>query len=169
MFIYQPTITKKMQVVLENIEKELGVVPLHFKFLLSINPKKFQLFIEEIKYLLNHPTINHDFFAMLRLHIANRENFIYCKSFNTKLLLAKGYSRDILKELKEDIGKIPLDAKHKLLAQKAIKAMYEPKEFKLCDIKELKKLSWNDSDIYDAIDHASFLFKNAKIIQSYSI
>ena len=60
-------------------------------------------------------------------------------------------------------------AKNKLLAQKAIKAIYEAKEFKLCDIEELKELSWNDSDIYDAIDHASFLFKNARIIQSYSL
>ncbi len=169
MFIYQPTLTYEMEIILENIKKELGLVPPHFKFLISVNPKKFQLFMQEIKYLLNHPNINPDFFAMLRLFIANRENFTYCISFNTKLLLAKGYSRDILKRLKEDIEQIPLDAKHKLLAQKAIKAIYESKEFKLCDIEELKKLSWSDSDIYDAIDHASFLFKNAKIIQSYSL
>ncbi len=169
MFLYQPTLTKEMEIILENIKKELGLVPPHFKLLLSVNPTRFQMFIKEIKYLLNHPSINSDFFAMLRLYIANRENFAYCKSFNTKLLLAKGYSRDVLKELKEDIENIPLNAKHKLLAQKAIKAIYEPKEFNLCDIQKLKGVSWSDSDIYDAIDHASFLFKNAKIIQSYSL
>ena len=169
MFLYQPPLSKEMQVMLENIKKELGVVPPHFKLLISVNPKKFQLFMQEIKYLLNHPNINPDFFAMLRLHIANRENFSYCKSFNTKLLLAKGYDKKVLKELKEDISALPLDDKHKLLAQKAIKAIYRSKEFKLCDIEELKELSWSDSDIYDAIDHASFLFKNAKIIQSYSL
>ncbi len=168
MFFYQPSLTKEMRDKLAEIKNEFGIVPPHFELLLSLNPRRFQIFIEEIRYLLHHPNIDPIFFAMLRLYIADREDFSYCRSFNTKFLLAKGYDRDILKKLKDDIKEIPLDERHKLLAQKAIKAIYRPKEFKFDDIDELKEFFWSDGDIYDAIDHASFLFKNAKIIKAYS-
>ncbi len=169
MFFYHPSLTKEMRNTLVEIKNEFGIVPLHFELLLSLNPRRFQMFIEEIRYLLHHPNIDPIFFAMLRLHIANREGFSYCRSFNTKFLLAKGYDKNILKKLKDDIKKIPLDDRHKFLAQKAIKAIYRSVEFKIDDINELKEFFWRDSDIYDAIDHASFLFKNAKIIKAYSV
>lgn len=140
MFIYQPSHSKETENTLDKIKNLSGVIPPHWELLALIAPKRFEMFIVEIKYLLNHPNINPDFFAMLRLHVAN----------------------------KEDIETIPLDDKHKLLAQKAIKAMYHPKEFTMEDITELKDISWTKSDIYDAIDHAAFLFKFAKIIQAYS-
>ena len=168
MFIYQPSLSKELEYTLGKIKNLFGVIPPHWELLAFIAPKRFEMFIVEIKYLLNHPNINPDFFAMLRLHVANKAGFSYCKSFNTKLLLAKGYDKTSIKELKEDIGLIPLDNRHKFLAQKAIKAMYQPKEFTLKDIDELKDLSWSDSDIYDAIDHAGFLFKFARIIKAYS-
>jgi len=168
MFIYQSSFSKETKQTLDKIKNLFDVLPPHWELLASIAPKRFEMFMQEIKYLLNHPTINPDFFAMLRLHVANREDFLYCKSFNTKLLLAKGYDKRSIKELKEDIGTIPLDDRHKLLAQKAVKAMYHPTKFTIEDIKALQNISWSDSDIYDAIDHAAFLFKFARIIQAYS-
>lgn len=169
MFIYQPTITQEVQNTLDQTKKEFGILPPHWELLAALAPKRFQLFLQEITYLLTHPNINIDFFAMLRLYIANQEDFSYCKSFNTKLLLTKGYDKKSLKALKENILDIPLDDRHKLLAKKAVKAMYNPKEFNNNDIEELKAHLWNDNDIYDAIDHAAFLFKFARIIRAYSL
>ena len=168
MFIYQPSFSKETKHTLDKIKNVFGVLPPHWELLASIAPKRFEMFMQEIKYLLNHPNINPDLFAMLRLHVANRENFSYCKSFNTKLLLSKGYDKTAIKELQENIGTIPLDDRHKLLAQKAVKAIYHPTKFTIEDIKALQNASWSDSDIYDAIDHAAFLFKFARIIQAYS-
>jgi len=168
MFLYQPPISKEMEKTLEEIKEKFKIVPPHWEFLASINPKRFEMFLKEISYLQNHPSINPDFFAFLRLYVASKEEFSYCKSFNTKLLLAKGYKKEVLKNIKEEISKIPLDERHKLLATKAVKAVYQPNEFTLDDIEILKIELWSDSDIYDAIDHASFLFKNAKIIKAYS-
>ena len=168
MFIYQPSFSKETKNTLDKIKNVFGVLPPHWELLASIAPKRFEMFMQEINYLLNHPTINPDLFAMLRLHVANKENFSYCKSFNTKLLLSKGYDKTAIKELQENIGTIPLDDRHKLLAQKAVKAIYHPTKFTIEDIKALQNRSWSDSDIYDAIDHAAFLFKFARIIQAYS-
>ena len=36
------------------------------------------------------------------------------------------------------------------------------------DCDELKSGGWEDADIYDALDHAAFLFKNSKILKAYS-
>jgi len=168
-FIYQPSLSDKAVIIAENIKKEFGILPPHWELLLSISAKRFEMFIDEIRYIVNHKNIDRDFFSMLRLYVANRENFSYCRSFNTKLLLAKGYDKSDLKVLKDDFKNIPLDDKHKLLAQKVIVALYSPKEFTQCDVEELKKLSWNDNDIYDAIDHGAFLFKFSKILKAYGL
>jgi hypothetical protein len=167
-FIYESQLSLQENELLEDIKKKFGVVPDHFKFLLSVNPIKFKMFMQEIAYLLNHPHIESDFFIMLRLYIATKEDFEYCKSFNTKLLFAKGYDKKTIQDVKRDIENIPLDDRHKVLAKKAILAVYEPELFTVKDIDELKKLSWSDSDIYDVVDHSSFLFKNAKIIKAYT-
>jgi len=64
--------------------------------------------------------------------------------------------------------KLPLDDAHKLLAKKAELAVWEPERFTQEDINMLLSHNWQHSDIYDAIDHMAFLFKNAKIIKAYS-
>lgn len=165
MFLYQPTITKETQVKLDEIKQRFGISPPHWEFLASVAPKRFDMFMQEIAYLLNHPNIDRDFFTMLRLYVANKEDFYYCKSLNTKLLLAKGYTKEQLKRIKD--GEFPLNNKHQILADKTFKAMYQPQELTLEDINELKNLLWNDSDIYDAIDHGAFLFKFARILKAY--
>jgi hypothetical protein len=169
MFIYEPKSVKKLDDINENIKNEFGIFPIHWEFLASVSPKRFEMFIDEIRYLLNHPNINPDFFSMIRLYVANREDFSYCKSLNTKLLLAKGYDKSDIKYLKEDISKLPLDNRHISLAKKVIKALYHPKEFLKSDIDELKDISWSDNDIYDAIDHGAFLFKFSKILKAYTL
>lgn len=169
MFFPTPPLTETSQKNLEHIRQSLGIVPPHFEFLIATNPKKFELFIQEITYLTNHPHIQKAFFAFLRFYIATKEHFGYCKSFNTKLLLSLGFTKNQLKASSEDISNIPLDQKHKSLAAAAINAVYAPDTFTPETIGELKKLGWNDADIYDAVDHAAFLFKNARIIKAYTL
>ena len=164
MFIYEASEDLE---VLKDIKNRFGIIPPHWTLLANLHPKKFEMFMQEIGYLVNHKTINPDLFGMIRLHVATREGFSYCKSFNTKLLLAKGYSKDEIKALVEDIKMIPLDDRHKLLAKVAIDAIYKPEEFTQEKIAILKELSWSDADIYDAVDHAAFLFKFSKIIKAY--
>lgn len=115
----------------------------------------------------NHKNIDSDFFAFIRLHIAVKEDFQYCILFNTKLLRKKEYSKDLLSLIVKDINNIPFDKKHKELACAAIKSIYNSNDFTNVDIKNLEDLFWTSSDIYDAIDHTAFLFKNSRIIKAY--
>ncbi len=166
MFFVDIELLPEQQKIADKIEEKLGVMPPQWRVLLYLNPKRFEIFLSEIKYLLNHPNINPDFFAFIRLFVANREGFSYCKSFNTKLLLAKGYDRLVLKEFLNGV-KMPFDEKHNLLMQKALKALYEAEEFGKDEIDELKSIGWCDADIFDAIDHGAFLFKYYRVMKAY--
>ncbi|MDH5464486.1 MAG: hypothetical protein OEW60_02595, partial [Thiovulaceae bacterium] len=164
----KPNPAKEVQFILDDFKSKAGAVPPHFELLATLNPKRFEMFIQEITYLLTHPHIESDFFAFLRLYIAAKEQFQYCLMFNTKLLIRKQYSKETLNLVKEDLMNIPLNKKHKTLAIKVNKAIYDAKNFSKEDCDELKEEGWSDSDIYDAIDHGAFLFKYSKILKAYS-
>jgi hypothetical protein len=154
--------------LLASFKSTFGTVPPHFELLATLNPVRFEMFVREIAYLAGHERIVPDFFACLRLFIAAREGFNYCLRFNTGLLRAKGYTQEQIRRIREDLSDMPLDARHKLLASKALKAIYDPDRFSVEDLGELEEAGWNRADCYDAIDHAAFLFKNARIIKAFS-
>ena len=168
MFIYEPDTSARSKELIKNSEKIFGVMPPHWELYAKLNPTRFEMFIKEIGYLLNHPHISPDFFAMIRLYVANCEEFGYCKSFNTKLLLVRGYSRDVLTQIKSDFI-LPLDHKHQILADGVKKAIFDPDNFTKEDIDLLHKDGWSDGDIFDAIDHGAFLFKFSKILRAYLV
>ncbi len=168
MFIVQPQSQPDAQPLLEAFLKQFGSVPPHFELMATLNPKRFEIFVEEIIYLAKHPHINPDFFAFLRLYIATKESFAYCQQFNTKLLQSKGYSEEQIQKAATDYINFPLDEKHRLLAQKALLSIYEPEEFQSEVWSGLKEKGWCDADIFDAVDHAAFLFKNARVIKAFS-
>jgi len=169
MFIVEPKISQEQQALIEKTKASLGMIPPHWELFIKLNPVRFEMFMKEINYLKSHPHINPDFFAFIRLYIAHNENFSYCKSLNTKLLLAKGYSKNALQNFKEDVKALPLDERHQLLMLKVMKALYKGKEFNVNDIEELKAVSWTDADIFDAIDHGAFLFKFSRILKAYLV
>ncbi len=167
MFIVSPNPLEKTLPLLEQFKAKFGTLPPHFELLATMNAKRFEMFIEEIIYLATHPNIAANFFAFLRLHVATREGFEYCKNFNTRLLLAKGYSKESIRAAAGDMQQLPLDERHRLLADKALKAVYEADAFGSDDLESLKNAGWSLADAYDAIDHAAFLFKNARIIRAF--
>ena len=152
---------------LELIKNTFGSIPPHFELLATLNPLRFEMFMKEVLYLNSHENIHQDFFAFIRLHVASKENFKYCIMFNTKLLKNKKYSKEVLSLVIEDIYNIPLDKRHKVLALTALKSIYDSEIFLIEDIKLLEEHLWTSSDIYDAIDHSAFLFKNSKVIKAY--
>ena len=167
MFIIEIKPHEDTKEILKLIQNTFGSVPPHFELLASLNPIRFEMFIKEFLYMSNHKNIDSDFFAFIRLHIAVKEDFKYCILFNTKLLRKKEYSKDLLNLIAKDINNIPFDKKHKELAGAAIKSIYKSNDFTNVDIKNLEDLFWTSSDIYDAIDHTAFLFKNSRIIKAY--
>jgi hypothetical protein len=167
MFIVEEKIEEQTASYLNEIEAEFGVMPPHWKLFASLNLKRFKMFMEEIDYLVHHPRIEADFFAFLRLFVANKEGFGYCQRFNHRLLLARGYEKVALANFVQDITKIPLEMPYSLLAKGVYQALYTPELFSAKEIEKLKEVGWQESDIFDAIEHGAFLFKFSRILKAY--
>ena len=150
------------------IEKLFGTVPPNFELLGNIDVNILNDFLAYVFKLMNHKTINPDYFAFLRLFIANQEGFNYCIGFNTKLLQNRNYDIEVINSSKSDLSQIPFDDKHKLLALKSIKAIFDSKNFNLNDFTELYNIGWSDKDIFDSIEHAGFMLRNGRILTAYS-
>ena len=168
MFIVETDPAPETAKLLKRVERFMGSVPPHFSLFATLNPKRFEMFLNEIFYLSMHKTINPDFFAFLRFYVAAKENFEYCYKFNSILLLKREFSQSQLDSFENNSSTLPLDEKHLILLNTAIKALEQPKSFTDEDIKEAKKSGWSDADIFDAIDHSTFLYKFSKILKAYS-
>jgi len=168
MFIVETKPTPETEKLLKRVERFIGSVPPHFSLFATLNPKRFEMFLNEIFYLSMHKTINPDFFAFIRFYIASKENFFYCYKFNTALLLKREYTQEQISNFEKNRENLPLDEKHLALFQMALKALENPDSFTTEDINAVKSLGWSDADIYDAIDHGAFLYKFSKILKAYS-
>jgi len=160
---------RKLKAMLAAFEEKFGEIPPHFKLLGTLNLNELESTLEYLIRLMQHPTINPDLFAFLRLHIAKHEGYQYCIKFNTNLLKSLGYSTDIIEESSNDISKIPFDENLKLLANKAVKSVLNFKDFSRDDLIDLYESGWDDGEIFDAINHCGFMLKNGRLISAYML
>jgi len=149
------------------IKKIFGFVPENLALLGNIDINLLQNFLSYILTLSNHKSIHKDYFAFLRLFIAYQEDFTFCIKFNTTLLQSKNYSIEVINNTKNSFEDIHFDIKHKILAIKSIKAIFNSKNFLQSDFDELYKLGWNNKDIFDSIEHAGFMLRNGRILGAY--
>ncbi len=89
------------------------------------------------------------------------------KIFNSKLLLAKGYTQKVLDKVIEDIINIPFENREKSLAQFAINAIYESQFCHQEDFDALYKMGWTQKDVFDVIEHTGTIFRNSRILEAY--
>ncbi len=158
-----------MKILLRAIIQKLGAVPPHWELFTTLNPVRFQMFIEEINYLTAHPHIDRDFFAFLRYAVASDNGFAYCIAFNQNFLLSGGYTQAQLDAVDGDAKYLPLGARHQLLFDAVMTAIYTPELFTSEVTKKLNSEGWSDADIFDAVDHGAFLFRFAKVLKAYLV
>jgi len=136
------------------------------KFLGNIDVAYLEDFLKSVVRISKHPNIDRDFFAFLRINIAFKENYIYCKEFNYKMLLTK-YPQEAIDKTVDNIENIPLDNRHKQLGKMALKVIYNSLSVTSKDFEGLYKLGWSQKDVFDAIEHAGTLFRNGRILNAY--
>ena len=145
-----------------------GDIPPQIEFLGNIDADYLEDFLKNVAKIARHPNIDHNLFTFLRVHIAFKENYIYCKAFNTKMLLVN-YSQDTIDKAVDNIESIPLDNRHIELAKMALKVIYSSLTVTSKDFDNLFTLGWSQKDIFDAIEHAGTLFRNGRILNAYMI
>lgn len=171
MFMYQKNESQadRLEALYRKVKLFYGTVPSHMEFLGNIEADYLEDFIKSILRIAKHPHIAPDWFGFVRLHIAFKEDYAYCKAFNTKFLLDREYTQEQLDAAIKDISTMPFDDKHKALAQHALKVIYESKICSQNDLDTLYAMGWTQKDVFDGVEHAATLFRNGRILTAYSI
>ena len=171
--MFMVTKTDNKQAGLERLYKRVklmyGEIPPQIEFLASIDIAYVEMFLENVTRVIKHPHIPIDLFSFIRLHVAYNEGYCYCKAFNTKLLLQRGYTQEQLDHAIADIATAPFESKEQALAKKAIEAIYDQEKFTQGSIEELYEQGWSQKDLFDAVDHAGTLLKNGRILDAYLV
>ena len=144
-----------------------GDVPQQMQFLGNIEADYLEEFLTQVLRIVKHPHINPDLFGFIRLHVAFKEDYPYCKMFNTRFLQAKGYTQEQLDSAVADIMNVPFDEKHRALAAFAFKAIYESRMCSKEDFEKLYAMGWSQKDVFDLIEHAGTIFRNGRILTAY--
>jgi len=160
---------ERLERLFKKINVLYGSLPPQMEFLGNIEADYLEDFLKQMIRIVKHPHIHPDLFAFIRLHIAFKEEYAYCKAFNSKLLLSKKYTQLQLDNSIENIGNVPFDEKHQALALFACKAIYESNDCQKQDFDRLYEMEWTQKDLFDAIEHAGTIFRNGRILTTYSI
>jgi len=159
----------RLQKIYKKVKVLYGEVPPQMQFLGDIDADYLEDFLKSLSRIVRHPHIDPDFFGFLRLHVTYREDYPYCKMFNTRLLLSRGFVQSQLDSAIADIGEIPFDERHKALGAFAIKAIYESAACAQDDLDALFAKGWSQKDIFDAVEHAGTILKNGRILTAYGV
>jgi len=170
MFMVKENLAQKerLEKIFKKIKVVYGTVPPQMKFLGNIEADYLEDFLVMILRIAKHPHIDPNLFTFLRLYIAFREEYAYCKMFNTQMLQIKGYTQEEQERVIDDLSNVPFDEKHKALAVFAVKAIYESKTCMQSDFDALYEMGWTQRDVFDAIEHAATLLRNGRILTAYS-
>ncbi len=169
MFIFEKNKAQKERLakILKRVKILYGEVPPQMEFLGNIDVEYLEDFLKMVMRIVKHPNIEPDFFGFLRLHIAFREDYAYCKMYKRKFFLAKEYTQKQLDSTIAEVTALPLDEKHQALALHAVRAIYESREVTRADFEKLYAMGWSQKDVFDAIDHAGTLLRNGRILNTY--
>jgi alkylhydroperoxidase family enzyme len=143
-------------VVAENYSlflKMAGMVPAPFQ-MMSVSPALQSMVKGQIQYYFGHPTLNPALLAMIRLLVAEQNNYHYCVSLNTGVLKQFGIADDDqVMAMMADPGKAPLSDKDRAMLSFVLKAVKTPQAVEAADVEGLRALGWTDADILDATAH----------------
>ncbi len=163
---------KAQGVVAENYApflKMAGMVPAPFQ-MMSASPALQSLVKGQIQYFMAHPTLNPALLAMIRLLVAEQNDYHYCVSLNTGILKQFGIADDDqVMAMMADPNKAPLSDKDRAMLGFVLKAVKTPQAIEAADVEALRALGWTDADILDATSHgvnmvsAGIMFKAFKM------
>ena len=169
MFMVKENIAQKERLakIYKKVELLYGNIPPQIQFLGNIEADYLEEFLTQVLRFVKHPHINSDLFGFIRLFVAFKEDYPYCKMFNTHFLQVKGYTQEQLDSAVADIMNVPFDMKHQALAAFALKAIYKSQMCSKEDFEKLYVMGWSQKDVFDLVEHAGTIFRNGRILTAY--
>lgn len=144
----------KIKEIYDIMQEKAGVTPAPMQ-LASASPWMFDMFWRSIQYFTKHPNLGFGLLSSIRYLVARQYDHTFCTSFNRKMLKMQGLSDEDIQKMEKDPLQTPLNDKDRAMVSFVMKAIKSPDAVEIEDVDILHGHGWTDSDIFDAMTHAT--------------
>lgn len=138
--------------------------------LFSISPELLRQQMDFIQYYMNHPTLSMPLLAAIRIMVSSGEECQFCIDYNTGMLInMAGWTFDQVAAMRKDPTSANLPEREIAMLLLAIKAIRNAHGVNANDLDTLREMGWSDSDILDAVSHATRMLATDIIFNTFKI
>lgn len=138
--------------------------------LFSVSPELLRQQMDFIKFYVNHPTLSMPLLAAIRIMVSSGEECQFCIDYNTGMLInMAGWTFDQVAAMRKDPKSANLPEREIAMLLLAIKAIRNAHGVTANDLDTLREMGWSDSDILDAVNHATRMLATDIIFNTFKI
>lgn len=138
--------------------------------LFSISPELLRQQMDFIRFYMNHPTLSMPLLAAIRIMVSSGEECQFCIDFNTGMLInLAGWTFEQVTAMRNDPNAANLPEREIAMLNLAIKAIRNAHGVSANDLDTLREMGWSDSDILDAVNHATRMLATDIIFNTFKI
>ncbi|HEX5330312.1 hypothetical protein [Sulfuricurvum sp.] len=138
--------------------------------LFSVSPELLRQQMDFIRFYMNHPTLSMPLLAAIRIMVSSGEECQFCIDYNTGMLInLAGWTFDQVTAMRNDPNTANLPEREIAMLNLAIKAIRNAHGVSANDLDTLREMGWSDSDILDAINHATRMLATDIIFNTFKI
>lgn len=141
--------TGKVKDFYDELLKIMPLIPKPIQ-LSSASSTYFSNYTQRLKYFFAHPTLSPMLQAHIRMIVAFKTDYPYCVDRNTENLKALGLSDEQIASARNNPDWARLSCKDRAMLRFVVKAVSMPEGIEPQDIDAIRRMGWNDPDIFDA-------------------
>ena len=161
--------TGEVAEIYANIKNFIGFIPNSF-VLLSANPFILKQQMEYMGSFMQHKTISSELAAAIRMLVSHNTRCDYCIDRNAGMLINRhGWTAEQVKASRENYKDSPFNEKDKALLGLVLKAVKDSNSVGAEDLEFLRKLGWDDDDIFDAVNYGARMVSTDILINTFKV
>lgn len=138
--------------------------------LFSSVPELLRQQMDFVVYYAKYSTLPMPLLAAIRVMVSSGESCEYCIDYNTAMLVnMAGWTPEQVAAMRSDVDAAPLEAKEKALLKLVVKAVRSAHDVSAEDIEALRRLGWEDTDIFDAVHHGVRILATDILFNTFKI
>ncbi len=154
--------------IYDTMLKNAGVIPAPLQ-LASASPYMLNMVWQSIRYYTRHPNLGFGLLSSIRYLVAQQYDYVFCTGFNKNLLKMQGLSDEDISKMEKDPLQAPLDDRDRAMVAFVMKAVKTPDAVEKEDLDQLHALGWMDSDIMDAMAHATNMIGSSILMKTFKM
>lgn len=138
--------------------------------LFSVSPELLRQQMDFIKFYMNHPSLSMPLLAAIRIMVSSGEECQFCIDYNTGMLInLAGWTFDQVTTMRKDPKSANLPEREIAMLLFTLKAVRNAHGVSANDLDSLREMEWSDSDILDAVNHATRMLATDIIFNTFKI